>query len=131
MTGVNVNIARALELLRLRNKNYCVLKDKTPQLMGTLKKVKDFVTWGEVSDDVEKMLFEKRGQEYKGRTEDSKKKIKYNRFVEYEKKKYKPVFRLNPPKKGYGRKGIKVAFTIGGALGDRGEKINDLIKRMI
>ena len=40
-------------------------------------------------------------------------------------------FRLNSPRKGYGRKGIKVSFNEGGALGYRGNKINDLIKRMI
>ena len=46
-------------------------------------------------------------------------------------KKIKKIFRLNSPKKGYGRKGIKVSFNNGGALDYRGDKINDLIKRMI
>ena len=131
LTGVNVNIARTLDLLRLRNKNYCVIKEDSPQVRGMLNKAKDFITWGEVSDEVVKMLFEKRGEEFKGRLEDSKKKIKYTGFVEHDKKKYKPFFRLHPPRKGYGRKGIKVAFSISGALGNRGDKINELIKRMI
>jgi large subunit ribosomal protein L30 len=39
--------------------------------------------------------------------------------------------RLNPPKKGYGRKGVKLPFQLGGAYGERKEKINDLIMRMI
>jgi len=39
------------------------------------------------------------------------------------------VFRLNPPKKGY--KSIKKSYKEGGALGYRGEKINNLIQRMI
>ena len=43
----------------------------------------------------------------------------------------KPFFRLNPPVKGFDRKGIKVPFSLGGALGYRKEKINDLIKRMV
>ena len=43
----------------------------------------------------------------------------------------KKFFRLSPPRKGFGRKGIKFAFTKGGALGYRGIKINDLIKRML
>ena len=46
-------------------------------------------------------------------------------------KKIKPFFRLNPPAKGFGRKGIKVSFKAKGALGYRADKINDLIKRMI
>ena len=43
-------------------------------------------------------------------------------------KKGKPPFRLNPPRGGYG--GIKLPYPKG-ALGNRGEKINDLIKRML
>ena len=43
----------------------------------------------------------------------------------------KNFFRLSPPVKGFDRKGIKVQFSLGGALGYRKEKINDLIKRMV
>ena len=48
-----------------------------------------------------------------------------------QKKSDKKVLRLGPPRKGYGRKGIKKDFSIGGALGDRKEKINDLVRRML
>ena len=41
----------------------------------------------------------------------------------------KPLFRLNPPKKGY--EGIKRAYVNKGALGYRGKDINKLITRMI
>lgn len=40
-------------------------------------------------------------------------------------------FRLTPPAKGFERKGIKIPYTMGGALGDRGTAINDLLKRMM
>ena len=43
----------------------------------------------------------------------------------------KKVFRLKPPSKGFERKGIKMSFKEGGALGYRGEKINELLERMI
>ena len=43
----------------------------------------------------------------------------------------KPVFRLTPPKKGFGRQGIKKPYSIGGALGYRASDINDLLNRMI
>ena len=69
-------------------------------------------------------------EEYKERETDSKKKITYN-FVTHNKKKYKPYFRLKPPVKGYGKKGIKLHFKNGGALGYRADKINDLLKRMM
>jgi large subunit ribosomal protein L30 len=38
---------------------------------------------------------------------------------------------MSPPRKGFERKGIKISYSIGGALGDRKEKINELIVRMI
>ncbi|MCK5561102.1 MAG: 50S ribosomal protein L30, partial [Thermoplasmata archaeon] len=41
----------------------------------------------------------------------------------------KPIIRLHPPRKGY--EGIKRAYTVGGALGYRGKKINELLARMI
>ncbi len=96
-----------------------------------IRKVKDYVTWGEIDPETYKMLIEKRGQAYKGREQDSKEKIKYNRFITYGNKKYKRHFRLSPPKGGFERKGIKTPFSVGGALGNRKEKINDLIKRMV
>ena len=77
------------------------------------------------------MLIEKRGEEFRGRETDKNNKIEYSKFILIGNKKYKPYFRLNPPRKGFGRKGIKVDFKIGGALGERKEKINDLIKRMM
>ena len=46
-------------------------------------------------------------------------------------KKLKKYFRLNAPRKGFGRKGIKHPYQNGGALGYRGQAINELIKRMI
>ena len=43
----------------------------------------------------------------------------------------KGFFRLHPPRKGYGRKGIKTPFRLGGGLGNRESAINDLIERML
>ena len=43
----------------------------------------------------------------------------------------KKFFRLKPPSKGYERKGVKTAYKEGGALGYRGEEINQLLIRMI
>ena len=121
-----------LNMLRLYNKNYCVVLEPTPQLIGMIRKVKDFVTYGEIQDDVFNELIEKRGEEYKGREKDSKGKIDYSRkYYDINGKKYKKYFRLSPPRKGYGRKGTKKPFSRGGTLGNRGEKINDIIRRMI
>lgn len=100
--------------------------------MGMLKKVKDYVTWGEVDDAMVDALFEKRGEEYKGRLTDAAGKIKYDsRYVTHNGKKYKRFFRLHNPLGGFSRGGIKVPFTLGGVLGNRGEKMAILLKKML
>ncbi|HLC81655.1 MAG TPA: uL30 family ribosomal protein [Candidatus Nanoarchaeia archaeon] len=130
MVSMTKSMKDTLEMLRLSHKNYCVVVDNTPAMVGMLKKVKDFVTWGEISEAAFKELVDKRGEEYLGRTTDSKKKYDY-KTLEIDGRKYKPYFRLNPPRKGFGRKGIKVSFRASGGLGYRADKINDLIKRMV
>jgi len=128
---VSKKVNDTLSMLRLYNNNTCVILLSSPSILGMLKKVKDYITYGEVSEEVEKLLFEKRGEEYKGRLKDRKGKIEYKKSVVFGNKRYKAFFRLSPPKKGFERKGIKVAFKAGGALSYRGDKINELIKRMV
>lgn len=104
--NIRKDVRDTLKMMNLHNKNYCVVLEGTPSNIGMIKKAKDFITWGEIDQETEKLL-EKR--EEKG----------------------KKFFRLHPPKGGFERKGIKVPFKVGGALGYRKEKINNLIKRMI
>lgn len=130
MDKVDYQTKDTLAMLRLHRKNHLVIVDGIAPIMGMVRKVKDYVTWGEIDDSTFKELVMKRGEEYLGRTTDSKRKYDYN-FIEIYGKKYKPCFRLNPPQKGFGRKGIKMPFSRGGALGYRGVKINDLIQRML
>ena len=131
ITGIRTKIEDNLRMLRMYRKNYCCVLPNTPIFTGMLKRAKDYITWGEIDDVTFNMLVEKRGEEFNGRETDSKGKIKYNDFAVINNKKIKKYFRLNPPRKGFGRKGIKYPFISGGALGYRGEAINDLIKRMV
>ena len=131
LIGVRHDIDNTLKKLRLYRKNNCVVIPKTGAYVGMVKKIKDYVTWGELDDDTYNSLTDKRSEDYKGEGSDRKGKIKYNKFMDIGGKKIKKIFRLNSPKIGYGRKGIKVSFKNGGALDYRGDKINDLIKRMI
>lgn len=125
-------IKETLRLLNLNRKNHCIVVDKNKTGEGMIRRVKDYVTWGEIDEKTYQELVQKRGKEYLGKEADSKNKIRYtSRFFEYNHKKYLKYFPLNPPKKGFGRKGIKTPFKLGGALGYRGDKINDLIRRMI
>jgi len=131
LIGVKYDIAKTLEHLRLYKKNCCVVIPNNISYQGMARKVKDYVTWGDIDEETYNLLTEKKSEPYKGRVSDSKQKIKYNRFLKVNDKNIKKFFRLNSPKKGYGRKGIKVPFASGGALGYRGDKIKDLIKRMV
>ena len=99
------DVKATLQHLRLPKKNSCVVLEDSPQVLGMIKVVKDYVTWGPVTDEALKAL--------------EAKKVADNQY------------RLHPPRKGYGKKGIKVQFVAGGALGNRHDKINDLLLRMI
>jgi large subunit ribosomal protein L30 len=103
---------KTFELLNLQRQNSCSVFEKTPSINGMILKVKDFSTFGIIDDDTFRQLIEKRAQVKSGKTP-------------------KIFFRLNPPKGGFEKKGIKYSFVSGGALGDRKEKISDLIKRMM
>ncbi len=108
-------INRTLDMLGLYNKNNCIIIEDSPANRGMLKKVDRYITWGEISEETEKELAEKRGKKERKVPD----------------KKNKQIFRLNPPRKGFERKGIKKLFSSGGTLGYRGKKINELIKKMM
>src|SRR3989338_4923175 len=110
--GIDYRIKSTLTMLNLHNQHFCSVFNSTPSLLGMVKKAKDYITWGEIDAETFKLLVEKRGNAKKGEKQDK-------------------FYRLNSPKKGFERKGIKRPFSVGGALGYRAEKINDLIKRMI
>lgn len=106
--GLNKDVAETLNRLRLRRKYSCIVIDPKNEKLGMVKKVRNFVAFGEISKETYNKLKEKRG----------KKDIKGN---------LKPFFRLHPPRKGIKS---KVHFPKG-VLGDNKDKINDLIERML
>jgi len=143
--GVRKEIKDTMNMLRLHNKNHCVVINNSPNYIGMLKKVKDYTTWGEIDEKTFKELFLKRGRITGNKilTESylkEKTKLSVDElimdFFSF-KKELKEIpglklcFRLKPPIKGFERKGIKVPFSMGGVLGYRKEKINDLIIRML
>jgi len=101
---VRKDIEETLHRLRLRRKYACVVIDENrPEIMGMLRKVRNYVAYGKISEEMLKELRKKRG------------------------KKGKVFFRLHPP-----RGGIKSKEHFPrGVLGDHGDKINELIKRML
>jgi len=142
--NVKKDIKETLSMLRLHRVNHCVLISESPQYKGMLQKVKDYVTWGEIEDKVLKDMIKTHGR-LEGENEITDKYVKsnsdYKNITDFassvakgdmkysDLKNIKPIIRLHPPRKGY--EGIKRAYAAGGALGYRGKKINDLIKRML
>lgn len=102
----------------------------TPSLRGMLQKVKDYITWGEITAEMYGKLLEQQGELWQGRETDRKGKYTYN-YKEVNGKKYKTYFGMKSPRKGFGRKGIKVAYAAGGGLGYRGAAMNELLERMM
>jgi len=139
--NLSPGIRKTLELLRLHKVNHLVLVGEENKEM--LVKVHGYVTWGEIEEKTLEALLEKRGrlQGNKRVGKEFLKKSKVKSFGEMaktvlesksslEKLGIKPVFRLSPPKKGHMRKGIKAAYSIGGALGYRAADINELVRKM-
>jgi large subunit ribosomal protein L30 len=142
--NVNPKIKKTLTLLNLTKANHCVLLPENKCMKGMLQVAKDYITWGEISNETIAQLLEKRG---KGPgdsplTEDFLQSVSsYKTFQTLAKDiaeekihltdipEVKPVFRLHPPLKGY--EGIKRSFINKGALGYRAKEINTLINRML
>ena len=143
--GVNRRINDTLDMMKLFKQNGCVVVPNNPVTLGMLRKAKDYITWGEVDEETVIVLLKERGKIMgnKALTEEYMKehiKMDFASFVKelFASKKrikdipgVKPYFRLMPPSKGFERQGIKKPFSMGGALGYRKDKINDLIKKMI
>ncbi|MBI4143414.1 uL30 family ribosomal protein [Candidatus Woesearchaeota archaeon] len=131
IVGMSRKMESTLSMLKLYRKNYCAIISNGHSGIGMLKRAKDYITWGEIDEETFKALVSKRGEEFKDRDTDAAGKIRYSDFITAGNKILKKYFRLNAPRKGFGRKGIKHTFKEGGALGYRGEAINDLIRRML
>ena len=104
--GIRKDFKETLKRLNLNKKYNCVVIEKPSEVqLGMIKKVQDFVAFGEINDEVYKKLIEARG----GKKEN--------------------FFRLHPPRKGIES---KKHFGVGkGVLGNNKDKINELIGRMI
>ncbi|WP_297536047.1 50S ribosomal protein L30 [Thermococcus sp.] len=133
-----------LAMLRLHRINHLVIVDDTPSYRGMIQKVKDYITWGEIDKETLVKLLRKRGRlvgnkpitdeyvrEKLGMSiEEFAEKVINGEMKLRDLPNIKPVFRLHPPRGGL--KGSKKrTFKEGGALGYRGEKINELIERML
>ncbi len=142
--NVNPDIKKTLQLMNLTKVNHCVLLEEKPSQKGMLQIAKDYITWGEIEKNILTKLIISRGklEGDKALTDESIKSstsfgnidklaqaIIDNKYNYKDIPNIKPIFRLNPPKKGY--RTIKRSFVRKGTLGYRGKEINKLIERMI
>lgn len=129
--NIKPEIEDTMKMLRLNRKMHCVIYKKTDNIKGMLQKIKDYVTWGEINDEVLKSLIRKRGRKTGDERVKEEEVEKIFKLIKEKGKseEIKPVFRLTPPSKGF-RKSIKQHYP-NGELGYRKEKINELLERMI
>jgi len=144
LSDISQEVKDTLTMLRLTRNCHATLLDDRPAYNGMLRKSKDCLTWGEVSQENIALLLKKRGRLVgdKNLTDESAKELGYKSLddlaeaifkvdVEFSSlPEVKPVFRLRPPKKGFKGK-VKKSYAAGGEAGYRGEAINDLLKRMV
>ncbi len=141
---INKDIEETMCLLRLNRVNHCVIIPQNDVMKGMLQKAKDFITWGEVSDEMLAKMIISRGKLVGDKPIDDAyigNNSKYGSIKEFamsvvkdeigysELKDVKPIFRLHPPRKGW--EGIKKDLKNHGSLGYRGDGINAVIEKML
>lgn len=136
-------IKDTLKMLRLHHINHCVLVPNTPAYLGMIRKVKDFVAYGEISEEMLATVLKTRGRLTANELLTDEYVRSNTRFENIDAfaaaivagdasfsdvPGLKPVMRLHPPRKGF--RSIKRTFQQGGALGYYGAEINDLLYKM-
>lgn len=128
--GVKRKMAEGLKRLGLNTKYSCVVLKNTKDQIGMLKSLRDYVAYGEISEDDFKELLEKRSRVVNGNEKKPSSDEIIKGFKEGKKLRemnIQPVFRLHPPRKGIESKQRYPK----GVLGNHREKINELLKRML
>ena len=143
LVGMKREIEDTLKMLRLNAVNNCVIFPEAAEYKGMLKKVKDWITWGEIEKETLVAMLKKRLRLIGNKRVEEKvlKEItdfdKFDNFADEllagriklrDFEKLQPVFRLTPPSKGF--KSIREPYPKGD-LGYRGKEINELLERMI
>jgi len=143
VVNTRTDIKDTLKMLRLHHINHCVMVPDTPAYLGMIRKVKDYVAYGEVDEKAVATVLSTRGRltgNLKLTDEYIREHSSFSGIEEFagalcrgeammqDIPDLKPVLRLHPPRKGF--RTIKRTFQQGGALGNYGEEINDLLIRM-
>ncbi|MEK6847221.1 MAG: uL30 family ribosomal protein [Nanoarchaeota archaeon] len=129
MVEVPDKIQAALFNMRLRRKYSAVLMHETIENIKLLKKLRDFIAFGKISDENLAKLITLRGEGLNSKKIDAKSIIIGLDKKPIQELGLKPFFRLHPPRGGIES---KKHFGVGkGVLGDNKENINKLLERML
>ena len=101
------NISRTLNDLKLKKRNQIVVFEENDAVLGMMNKAKDFITYGEVSEDTLEALAERAGKD----------ELESGDTVN-----------LHPPTGGF--KATKKQVGQGGSLGKR-DNLDELIQKMV
>lgn len=101
------NISRTLQDLKLTKRNQLVVFEENDAVLGMMNKAKDFITYGEVSEETLEALAERAGKD----TLESG-----------------DTINLHPPSGGF--EGTKKQVGQGGSLGKR-DNLDELVQKMV
>lgn len=105
--GLRKEIKETLFRFRIRRKYACIVLEPTKENLNTLKKARDFISYGEISKESYEELVKKRGKKGKDG-------------------KLKPFFRLHPP-----RGGAKTKLHYPKGILGENKKMDELLGRML
>jgi len=134
LVKVRGTVNDTLDRMRLRRKFTCVLIDEnSADMMGMVIKTRDCIAYGKVSEEVIEKLLKARGEKIgdsKAKISDAEAKKIAKEVLAGKKLEdlgVKPFFRLHPARGGIDSK----KYYPKGVLGSHGDKINELIERML
>jgi Ribosomal protein L30/L7E len=130
MMNVLGSIEETLTRFRLRRKYACVVIRENPVNLGMLKKIENFVAYGQIDKSTFIELIKQRGKATKGKVDAEKIVAEFTEGKTEKKLEdlgIKPFFRLHPPRGGIDSK----LHYPKGPLGNNREGINELIRRML
>ena len=145
--GTPKSTQSTLETLHLKGRFNGTLVENKPHVVGMLRQVKDYITWGEVRTNDIATLLKERGELTGGKTMTDE--TVHQKFGERSvddlatalthgrvnlktlwQKGLNPMFRLRPPTGGFASS-VKRPFGSRGELGNRGPLISSLLIRMV
>lgn len=123
------DVDETLYRMNIRKKYTATILENNKVTKKLLNKVRNFVAYGEIDDELLQKILEKRGKRVDKKKIDSEKAVKEISKKSLREQGIKPFFGLHPPLKGIDS---KKHFGVGkGVLGNNGKEIKKLVERML